>query len=371
MFPLCNSTVPCSNSSPELQASNYLVNSMEATKDGSSGSGENNKPVIVRVKRKASHSLLDTFWLQINERPVKRILLDFENLSIANSSGKVAAEEPRTRRVLVKHVDTSDNSEATPGLLKLLMPECLEGSKSRAKNDERRCAFKRRNVQDLSSKSRETKEAFAKNARFEQIWSRRGNSLLKDEKALHEMYHFYDVVRIDEEEKPEQVPEKEIISLEDQKMLGNFLPLLREFIPDAATEIELDLNVQSSKKGTAVDDYMYDYYVIQDSVEMDEKDCLGDLPLVNVDDTDDFYDGPDSEYETDDSNDENNPLNDYPDEISDESPQSEETETDSEEEEDDDNPSGEDVDPLYEDMNTFGDDEGDFDYADGDAYPHD
>ncbi|KAK4776078.1 hypothetical protein SAY87_024039 [Trapa incisa] len=370
---------------------------MEATKDGSSGSGENNKPVIVRVKRKASHSLLDTFWLQINERPVKRILLDFENLSIANSSGKVAAEEPRTRRVLVKHVDTSDKSEATPGLLKLLMPECLEGSKSRAKNDERRCAFKRRNVQDLSSKSRETKEAFAKNARFEQIWSRRGNSLLKDEKALHEMYHFYDVVRIDEEEKPEQVPEKEyvfaaspcalfmyvltykicfkfncrIISLEDQKMLGNFLPLLREFIPDAATEIELDLNVQSSKKGTAVDDYMYDYYVIQDSVEMDEKDCLGDLPLVNVDDTDDFYDGPDSEYETDDSNDENNPLNDYPDEISDESPQSEETETDSEEEEDDDNPSGEDVDPLYEDMNTFCDDEGDFDYADGDAYPHD
>lgn len=81
-----------------------------------------NKPVIVRVKRKAFHSRLDAFCeflmlallhlsvyfylvgifevfsrliqsfcvagLEINERPLKRPLLDFEKLSISDSSTK-------------------------------------------------------------------------------------------------------------------------------------------------------------------------------------------------------------------------------------------------------------------------------------------
>lgn len=32
-------------------------------------------------------------------------------------------------------------------------------------------------------------------------------------------------------------------------MLCSYLPLLREFIPDAAAEIELDMDAQSSKQG--------------------------------------------------------------------------------------------------------------------------
>ncbi|KAL1541045.1 hypothetical protein AAHA92_25312 [Salvia divinorum] len=45
-----------------------------------------------------------------------------------------------------------------------------------------------------------------------------------------------------------------------------------------------------------------------------DADYASQIPMVQVNDDEDFYDGPDEEYKSDDSNDENNPLNDYPDE---------------------------------------------------------
>lgn len=64
------------------------------------------------------------------------------------------------------------------------------------------------------------------------------------------------------------------------------------------------------------DKYVYDYYAVQDDMDITEENAASPFPLVQVED-DDYYDGPDdSEYESDDSNAENNPLNDYPDEES-------------------------------------------------------
>ncbi|OWM75135.1 hypothetical protein CDL15_Pgr017261 [Punica granatum] len=324
---------------------------METDHSGSSGPKDDDKPLIVRVKRKASHSLLDAFWLEINERPLKRPLLDFEKLSISGSSGK--EEELRTKRVLVKHVETRGSSVATFELFQSFMPTCSEGSESKTRNEERKSTFRGQNIREkLLSKARESKEVLAKNARFEQIWSRRGKKLMKDDKALHEI----------------------AVSLEDQRMLSSYLPLLREFIPDAAVKIESDLHAHASRQG-AKDDYVYDYYVMQDDGDMIQEDAFNALPLVQVDDADDFYDGPDSDYETDDSNAENNPLNDYPDETSDEE-ETESGETDSELEEGEEKEeeesassttSGEDIDRSFEDEDGFDVDEDYFEYGDGDS----
>lgn len=284
------------------------------------------KPVVVRVKRKASQSPLDAFWLEINERPLKRALLDFENLSLSDSSAK---EELKSKKVLVQHVETARSNEATVDIVQLFVePNSADASESRTKREERRNIFKKENIQDqLLSKARRTQEAVAKNARFEQIWrSRKGNKEVMDGK-IHEMCHFYDVVRIDGEERTSGVQPMEE-TLEDQKLLCSYLPLLREFIPSAAEEIESDLQAYRVRQ----DDYVYDFYTVNEEVDMTTVDASSPFPLVQVDE-EDFYDGPDdSEYESDDSNAENNPLNDYPDEISEEEVESEASENESEEE---------------------------------------
>lgn len=48
-------------------------------------------------------------------------------------------------------------------------------------------------------------QSLAKNARFEQIWkSRKGDKEVVHDKALHEICHFYDIVRVDNEEKSKE-----------------------------------------------------------------------------------------------------------------------------------------------------------------------
>lgn len=51
-----------------------------------------------------------------------------------------------------------------------------------------------------------SQQVLAKNARFEQIWrSRKGHKEELHHKELREMCHFYDVVRVDGEEKSNEV----------------------------------------------------------------------------------------------------------------------------------------------------------------------
>ncbi|XP_037497897.1 RNA-directed DNA methylation 4 isoform X2 [Jatropha curcas] len=264
------------------------------------------KPVVVRVKRKANQSRLDAFWLEINERPSKRPLLDFEKLSIGgeSSSSPTKVEELRTKKVFVQHIETVNHSKAT------IDPSSGDVVEGIAKNREQKQTFRNDSKQEqLLSKARKNQEILAQNARFQQIWrSRRRNKEESHDKKLHDMCHFYDVVRIDAE-----MEEEEVMSLEDQRILASYLPLLREFIPSAAAQVESDVHDYMSKQ----DDYVYDYYTVRDDMDIDDKDSLSPFPLVRVED-EEFYDGPDdeSDYDSDDSNAEDHPRNDYPDETS-------------------------------------------------------
>ncbi|TYI91011.1 hypothetical protein E1A91_D03G162100v1 [Gossypium mustelinum] len=254
------------------------------------------KPVIVRVKRKVSQFRLDAFWLEINERPLKRPFSDFEKLSISESSQR---EELKSKKVFVRHVDTLTSSQATVDIVQSFIPNSVDVTDGNTKSQEGR-------------RPQKTNYEMAKNARFEQIWrSRRGKK-----EAVDEMYHFYDVLRVEVEEKSNSMQIEEE-SLEDRELLSSYLPLLREFIPAAAAEIESDIRAYMFEKDA--DGYVYDYYTVKNDMDVGEEDMASNpFPLVKVDD-EDFYDVPyESEYDSEDSNAEDNPRNDYPDESSEE-----------------------------------------------------
>ncbi|GMJ14846.1 hypothetical protein HRI_005153800 [Hibiscus trionum] len=273
------------------------------------------KPVIVRVKRKVSQSRLDAFWLEINERPLKRPFSDFQNLSISESSQK---EELKSKKVFVQHVDTVVSSRATVDIVQSFIPNSADATDGKTKSREGRRPQKIDYRQEQLSKSIQKQEAIAKNARFEQIWRRRRGK----KEAVDEMCHFYDVVRVDVEEKSNSIQIEERF-LEDQKLLSSYLPLLKEFIPAAVAEIESDMREYLLGK----EQYVYDYYTVKDDLAVDGDMASNPFPLVTVDD-EDFYDVPyESEYDSEDSNAEDNPRNDYPDEISDEEEEEEEDES--------------------------------------------
>ncbi|XP_062024464.1 RNA-directed DNA methylation 4 isoform X1 [Rosa rugosa] len=278
----------------------------------SSSAPPEQKPVIVRVKRKANQSPIDAFWLEINERPPKRPLLDLANLSLSDSSPKAAAEELKAKKVFVQHVETVSSFDTTIDIVKSFVdPTTDQVFESKTKGEERRHSLKNDNKQEkILSKARQTQEVVAKNARFEQIWrSRKGKTEESDK--LQDMCHFYDVLRVDADERSNELKQQEELSLEDQRILQSYLPLLREFIPSAALEVESDLHAQ---KQESEDEYVYDVYAVNDEMDIADEDSSHPFPLVQVDD-EDFYDVPDeSEHDTEDSNDENNPNFDYPDE---------------------------------------------------------
>ncbi|KAG6519664.1 hypothetical protein ZIOFF_023162 [Zingiber officinale] len=239
------------------------------------------KPVIVRVKRKASQARIDGFWLEINEKPLKKPFLDLESLSISDSDTK--KEVLATKKMLVHHLETVGQSQSIKDALHSVL-----------KHDQ------------LLSVARKEHEDLARSARFEQIWKRR-RSIDVEESSLREVYHLYDVVQVDAEDetrrkqKPIHAPDG------DAAVLHNYLPLIREFLPEAAEEIEHEIE-------TTEDNFVYDLYTV--GYNMGTGTDTSEYPLVQVDD-DECYDDPlQSDYESDDSNAEDNPRNDYPDEES-------------------------------------------------------
>ncbi|CAA0820625.1 RNA-directed DNA methylation 4 [Striga hermonthica] len=249
--------------------------------ESSSCPPSSDKPVIVRVKRKAFQSALDAFWLEIHERPLKRPLLDFGNLSISDDSSS-KADELKTKKILVRHVETVSSAESTFDVLRSFVPN-LSGELNSAEKTEGKRSFKTVNKQDqILVKAKQSQEVVDTN-------------------------------------------------LDDHRMMAQYLPLLRDFLPSAAVEIESDIHDLMSKQGSS-DGYVYDFYAVNEDADLMEADSVNPFPLVRVDDDDEFYDGPDdSEYETDDSNAENNPLNDYPDEETTEEDEDEVTSSSSDE----------------------------------------
>ncbi|KAG6468696.1 hypothetical protein ZIOFF_073389 [Zingiber officinale] len=235
------------------------------------------KPVIVRVKRKAFQAKLDAFWLEIDERPHKKVFLGLGNLSISDcGTGKALIgclfllNELASKKILVQHLETVGHSQSVKDVLHSFL--------------------------DLTRSSR-----------FEQIWKKRG-SIDEEEYSLHEKCHLYDVVRVDaEDETHQRVPKAKDAPEVDGAMLDKYLPLLREFLPQAVEEIE-------HYKATTEDNFVYDIYTHEVGVDTD-TDNIDEYPLVQVYMEDDYDDGlSQSDYESDDSNAENNPWNDYCDE---------------------------------------------------------
>ncbi|XP_057772528.1 RNA-directed DNA methylation 4 [Salvia miltiorrhiza] len=281
------------------------------------------RPVIVRVKRKVSQSALDAFWLEIHERPFKRPLIDFGKLSIADASSS-QVEALKTQKILVRHVETVTSSKDTFDILRSFVPNSSDELKSEEKIEERKRTLKTVDKQgQLLDKARQRQEVTSRNARFEQIW--RSRKVKKDDpedETIYDMCRLYDVVRVDVEEHIVEVKNQKEADMDDYKIMAEFLPLLREVLPTAAEEIEHDIHDVMSKQ----DGYVYDVYTVEEDVNGMDADYTSQIPMIQVDDDEDFYDGPDDpEYESDDSNGENNPLNDYPEE-----------ETSEEEEDDDD-----------------------------------
>lgn len=288
---------------------------MEDVGGNSSASPKNEKPVVVRVKRKAHQSPLEAFWLEIYERPLKRPLLDFQKLSISDTAAKV--EELKIKKVFVRHVETVSSSKfCSDALQPYIHTEWVGGSESKQKIEERRHNLKTENKQQkLLVKAKQKQEILSKNARFEQIWrSRKGKKELSGEDHdLHEECHIYDIIRIDAEETSKKSREQEDEELEDYRIMASYLPLLREFIPSAAAELESNIHDYVPKRASD-EGYVYDLYTVKDDINI-EEDASNPFPLVQVNEDDEFYDGPSElEHDSDDSNAEDNPLNDYPDE---------------------------------------------------------
>ncbi|XP_047147930.1 RNA-directed DNA methylation 4-like [Vigna umbellata] len=127
------------------------------------------KPVVVRVKRKPSQSPLDAFWLEINERPLKRSLLDLGNLTISGSAQKV---EFHNKKVFVQHVETISSSEVTFDIVQSFVdPGSSCASILKSKFEERKNFFKRNNKQDqLLVKAKQEKEVCYMSYIYSYLW---------------------------------------------------------------------------------------------------------------------------------------------------------------------------------------------------------
>ncbi|XP_062198073.1 RNA-directed DNA methylation 4-like [Phragmites australis] len=291
---------------------------MASAGDGSaSDPAAKEKLIVVRVKRKPAQTRPDAFWLEINERPVKKAMLDFSSLSISepssSSSSAKASEEPRVKKLLVQHIETVHHSEAVEDVLHSLLLADSNNKETKSKTKEWNDRIKQDRKQDqLRSAARQRHEDLGRNARFAQIWrSRKGEKNEADE-SLREICHLYDAVQVDPDEEKHPA-EPRITSFEEGAVLCNFLPLIREYLPSAAEEIESDIISLAQSEDSEV----YDIYTVKevDDTSMEDTSAAS-YPRLQVDDDqgecyDDVY-----LYDTDDSNAEDNPLFDYPEELS-------------------------------------------------------
>ncbi|KAM0898073.1 hypothetical protein ACQ4PT_022157 [Festuca glaucescens] len=273
------------------------------------------KPVVVRVKRKPSQARPDAFWLEINERPMKKAMLDFSSLSISqpSSSTAQASEEPRVKKLLDQHVETVHHSGAVEDVLHSLLHTDASAKEIKSKTKEWNERMKKDNKQDqLRSAARQRHENLGINARFTQIWkSRKGDNNETDE-TLREMFHLYDAVQVDSDGEKHPA-EPEMTSFEENAILCNFLPLIREHLPSAAEEIKSDIISLAHSEDSDV----YDIYTVKEVDDADmEETSAASYPLLQVDDEDgECYNDDEYPYDTDDSNAEDNPLYDYPEEV--------------------------------------------------------
>ncbi|CAN6178021.1 unnamed protein product [Urochloa humidicola] len=277
------------------------------------------KPIVVRVKRKPSQTRPDAFWLEISERPAKKALLDFSSLSISDppssssAGAKASEEEPRVKKLLVQHVETVHHSGAVEDVLHSLLLADSNTKEIKSKTKEWNDRIKQDKKPDqLRSAARQRHEDLGRNARFEQIWKSRKREKNEADESLREICHIYDAVQVDPDEEKHPA-EPRITSFEEGDVLCNFLPLLREYLPSAAEEIESDIISLAQSEDSEV----YDIYTVKEVDDTNMEDAsAATYPRLQVDDGEDECYDDDCPYDTDDSNAEDNPLFDYPEELS-------------------------------------------------------
>ncbi|KAI5067851.1 hypothetical protein GOP47_0016196 [Adiantum capillus-veneris] len=277
--------------------------------------GDMSKPLIVRIKRKHLQLPIESLWLEVSDRPTKRLEAELCSFSINNSDIQGPARETctyscsdeavecKSSRLLFHHVDTvtSFGREETKRMNALLREFHDESRK-----EKHRIWPKSKHGKLSTSKSREKHQEIARKARFEQVW--RSRKRVNKQDNLSELFHLYDIVRVDLEADILDKQEREA----ENRLLQDFLPLFKEYLPSVAAEV---VSSTASCVNDLEDEYVYDVYALGDKSnggDMDTSDC----PMIQVVDDDDFMWGASSEsqYDSEDSNDENNPLNDYPEE---------------------------------------------------------
>ncbi|KAG9145824.1 hypothetical protein Leryth_020861 [Lithospermum erythrorhizon] len=208
---------------------------------------DDERPVVVGDKRKASQSRHDGLWIEISERPLKKTFFDLGKLSVSEASDSIV-EELKTRKVLLCHVKTVTNLEVTFDVLQPEVPASADASKFKNKSKEIRHTFKAKDEHDrlLAEKAKQSQEFVSKNARFIQIWrSRKSKKEAMHEESLHDKCQFYDIVRVDFEETNQEMrnDHKRGSELDDHKLMSRYLPLLKEILPRAAMEIESNISI--------------------------------------------------------------------------------------------------------------------------------
>ncbi|KMZ64355.1 hypothetical protein ZOSMA_373G00030 [Zostera marina] len=313
------------------------------------------KSVVVRVKRRRIQEPLDAFLLEINERPLKKPLLDFGKLSISDSCSfstqlDDGVQTVSSKKVFVQRIETVSNLDVTKDVLESFLIGSADPQSTFQKKIKERKDVLLSDIDNQSLRQKMTRqhhEAFGKSVHFEQIKKNKCDVHQPDVK-LHERFNLYDVARVDsEDEVPNKVQQEMGVDNNDADadvQLSKFIPLLRDFDSTVASEIESDL----LSRHIIEEDCVYDIYTVEEEIDDDNKSNFADYTLVQVDETDDLMDDDfcESEYDSEDSNAENYFLNDYPEEDSSDSEYRDENSEDEDEnsEDEDENSDEEDVD---------------------------
>eukprot|EP00898_Chlorokybus_atmophyticus_P006881 jgi/Chlat1/7194/Chrsp57S06753 len=293
---------------------------------------EEGRMALVRVKRKRSAFGADTIILEELPPPEKRCTLaaSMTALSVGfdqraeeaapatPSPAFTAAAQPTGRRRRFRRVDTiALQHDGDTSIADQVRQMVAQRSERRASTSAR--LEPKKLVDDRIASAMQQHEKAAKAARYEVIKRRRQS---RDAMGVedNDLFRLYDVIQMDDEEEGHRRAREERkrqAALAEGSLMCNYLPLLRQHAPEAATDIEQEL----SKASTMHEDYVYDYYLPVDGPEpAGISEDAANIPIVQIDhDPDGRYYGaelPDSDHDSEDSNAESNPANDYPEEES-------------------------------------------------------
>ncbi|KAL2652945.1 hypothetical protein R1flu_021073 [Riccia fluitans] len=268
-------------------------------------SNEPPEPTVVQIKRKRTDEPIDSLWLEVTTVAKKRHTLGIQNLTVAR-------EDSTPTKLLFRRVDSLSSS----GVKELSLPKLLEKSQERKRSrdaTENNHQLKKFKDQDI-----------AKIARFEQMRTdRKAKEKTEEDVVSLELFNLYEVVRVDvEAESTQKAARREKARREAEptegQLLCNYLPLLREHLPELAAEIDATAATSSSTTTSTdvpVEEYIYDVYTLDEEMDNDDGD-VAYYPTIQVIDhrSYDWRELNDSDYDSEDSNDEKNPNNDYPEE---------------------------------------------------------